>query len=96
MSSSANRTSLNPSARQPGTRRLCFDSPLIGCECQKHSPPNYGNTCHHPKLAFYALEKSECKCVYTFDLPSNSFNAMFWAPEGQYFVQPLAVLLVTQ
>mmetsp|Transcript_36181 Transcript_36181/g.84827 ORF Transcript_36181/g.84827 Transcript_36181/m.84827 type:complete len:709 (-) Transcript_36181:75-2201(-) len=41
---------------------------------------------HHPKLAFYALEKQKLECIYTFDLPSNSFNAMFWAPEGQYFV----------
>merc|ERR1719235_1262523 len=39
-----------------------------------------------PKLTFYSLNNDKIDCVFTFDLPSNSFNSFFWAPDGQYFV----------
>lgn len=39
-----------------------------------------------PKLSFYSLNDEKIDCVFTFDLPSNSFNSFFWAPDGQYFV----------
>jgi len=41
---------------------------------------------HHPRLLIYQLGKEKCENVCAFDLPSNSFNNFFWAPEGQYFV----------
>lgn len=41
---------------------------------------------HHPRLLMYALKRDKCEEVCCFDLPSNSFNNFFWAPEGQYFV----------
>jgi len=41
---------------------------------------------HHPKLVFYSLAGGNCEQVCVFDLPSNSFNQFYWAPEGQYFV----------
>merc|ERR1719265_840632 len=41
---------------------------------------------HHPRLLLYVLSKDKCEKVCSFDLPSNSFNNFFWAPEGQYFV----------
>lgn len=41
---------------------------------------------HHPKLLIYMLGKEKCENIASFDLPSNSFNNFFWAPEGQYFV----------
>eukprot|EP00435_Cladocopium_sp_Y103_P015544 s4125_g3.t2 len=30
--------------------------------------------------------KEKCEALSFFDLPSNSYNNFFWAPEGQYFV----------
>lgn len=39
-----------------------------------------------PKLLIYQLGKETCDQIVSLDLPSNSFNNMFWAPEGQYFV----------
>jgi len=41
---------------------------------------------HKPKLIFYKLGKEKCENVCSIDLPSNSFNTIFWAPDGQYFV----------
>lgn len=41
---------------------------------------------HHPKLLIYMLGSAKCEQISSFDLPSNSFNELFWAPEGQYFV----------
>jgi len=41
---------------------------------------------HHPKLLMYILGKEKCEQICSFDLPSNSFNNFFWAPDGQYFV----------
>jgi len=41
---------------------------------------------HHPKLLIYLLGSAKCEQICAFDLPSNSFNQVFWAPEGQYFV----------
>mmetsp|Transcript_67936 Transcript_67936/g.147975 ORF Transcript_67936/g.147975 Transcript_67936/m.147975 type:complete len:709 (-) Transcript_67936:76-2202(-) len=39
-----------------------------------------------PKLLMYALGREKCENVASLDLPSNSFNNFFWAPDGQYFV----------
>jgi len=44
------------------------------------------DTGHKPKMLFYALGNSKCENVVTFDLPSNSFSHVIWAPDGQYFV----------
>eukprot|EP00933_Yihiella_yeosuensis_P028236 TRINITY_DN2205_c4_g1_i1.p1 TRINITY_DN2205_c4_g1~~TRINITY_DN2205_c4_g1_i1.p1 ORF type:complete len:700 (-),score=177.27 TRINITY_DN2205_c4_g1_i1:139-2238(-) len=41
---------------------------------------------HRPKMFIWALNKEKCELICNFDLPSNSFNQFFWAPEGQYFV----------
>mmetsp|Transcript_112625 Transcript_112625/g.313277 ORF Transcript_112625/g.313277 Transcript_112625/m.313277 type:complete len:700 (-) Transcript_112625:153-2252(-) len=41
---------------------------------------------HHPKLLIYLLGSNKCEQICSFDLPSNSFNEVFWAPDGQYFV----------
>lgn len=41
---------------------------------------------HRPRLFIYGLTKEKCENIAAFDLPSNSFNNFFWAPEGQYFV----------
>eukprot|EP00434_Breviolum_minutum_P024510 symbB.v1.2.021649.t1/scaffold1746.1/size103363/7 len=41
---------------------------------------------HHPKMFIYGLSKEKCEALSFFDLPSNSYNNFFWAPEGQYFV----------
>mmetsp|Transcript_113620 Transcript_113620/g.332005 ORF Transcript_113620/g.332005 Transcript_113620/m.332005 type:complete len:701 (-) Transcript_113620:153-2255(-) len=41
---------------------------------------------HHPKLLIYMLGAAKCEQICSFDLPSNSFNELFWAPDGQYFV----------
>eukprot|EP00437_Effrenium_voratum_P000595 CAMPEP_0181426030 /NCGR_PEP_ID=MMETSP1110-20121109/15457_1 /TAXON_ID=174948 /ORGANISM="Symbiodinium sp., Strain CCMP421" /LENGTH=698 /DNA_ID=CAMNT_0023549221 /DNA_START=96 /DNA_END=2192 /DNA_ORIENTATION=- len=41
---------------------------------------------HHPKMFIYGLSKEKCEVLSFFDLPSNSYNNFFWAPEGQYFV----------
>jgi len=41
---------------------------------------------NHPRLLFYQLGKEKCENVQTFVLPSNGFNQLLWAPEGQYFV----------
>lgn len=41
---------------------------------------------HHPKLLIYLLSNAKCEQICSFDLPSNSFNELFWAPDGQYFV----------
>eukprot|EP00913_Durusdinium_trenchii_P013626 g12795.t1 len=41
---------------------------------------------HHPKMFIYGLSKEKCEALSFFDLPSNSYNKFFWAPEGQYFV----------
>lgn len=37
-------------------------------------------------MFIHGLSKEKCECLCKFDLPSNSFNNFFWAPEGQYFV----------
>lgn len=39
-----------------------------------------------PKLLIYRLGEEKCEQLCCFDLPSNSFNQVIWAPEGQYFV----------
>jgi translation initiation factor 3 subunit B len=39
-----------------------------------------------PKLLVYALQKEKVEEICNFDLPSNSFDSIFWAPDGQYFV----------
>jgi len=39
-----------------------------------------------PRLLIYALGKEKTEEIVNFDLPSNSFNNLFWAPDGQYFV----------
>lgn len=39
-----------------------------------------------PKLQIYMLGLEKCEQLVCFDLPSNSYNQVFWAPEGQYFV----------
>lgn len=41
---------------------------------------------HHPKLLIFMLGNAKCEQICSFDLPSNSFNEVFWAPDGQYFV----------
>jgi len=41
---------------------------------------------HRPKLSLYALEATKTVPLITFDMPSNQFNQIFWAPDGQYFV----------
>jgi len=41
---------------------------------------------HKPKLIIYALGKEKTEQIVDYDLPSNSFNNLFWAPDGQYFV----------
>mmetsp|Transcript_25397 Transcript_25397/g.67481 ORF Transcript_25397/g.67481 Transcript_25397/m.67481 type:complete len:707 (-) Transcript_25397:283-2403(-) len=41
---------------------------------------------HKPKLLIYQLGREKCEALCCFDLPSNSFNKVVWAPEGQYFV----------
>jgi len=41
---------------------------------------------HHPKLLIYLLDAAKYHTLAAFDLPSNSFNNLVWAPEGQYFV----------
>jgi len=41
---------------------------------------------HHPKLLLYALVNAKCENIAVLDLPSNSFNNLYWAPDGQYFV----------
>jgi len=41
---------------------------------------------HRPQMFIHGLSKEKCECLCKFDLPSNSFNNFFWAPEGQYFV----------
>lgn len=41
---------------------------------------------HHPKLLIYLLGDKKCDNIVTFEMPSNSFNNFYWAPEGQYFV----------
>jgi len=44
--------------------------------------PEVGN----PRLAFYSLHKDKCDMVASMELPSASYNHVFWAPEGQYFI----------
>lgn len=39
-----------------------------------------------PRLMIYQLSPDKVEEVVNFDLPSNSFNNLFWAPDGQYFV----------
>merc|ERR1719277_427168 len=39
-----------------------------------------------PKLLIYQLSKDKCELIKETNLPSNSFNNLFWAPDGQYFV----------
>merc|ERR1712157_176053 len=39
-----------------------------------------------PKLSIYQLTKERCVMLSVTALPSNSFNQVFWAPDGQYFV----------
>jgi len=39
-----------------------------------------------PKMFIYSIGKEKTENVAVFDLPSNSYNSFFWAPEGQYFV----------
>lgn len=41
---------------------------------------------HHPKLLIHALGSAKCEQIACLDLPSSSFNNVFWAPDGQYFV----------
>ncbi|CAE8673670.1 unnamed protein product [Polarella glacialis] len=41
---------------------------------------------HKPRMNIYAIGKEKCEQIVCFDLPSNSFNTFYWAPEGQYFV----------
>lgn len=41
---------------------------------------------HHPRLLIYGLGAEKCEQICSFDLPSNSFNSVFWAPDGQYFI----------
>eukprot|EP00420_Gonyaulax_spinifera_P025971 CAMPEP_0197892808 /NCGR_PEP_ID=MMETSP1439-20131203/31653_1 /TAXON_ID=66791 /ORGANISM="Gonyaulax spinifera, Strain CCMP409" /LENGTH=699 /DNA_ID=CAMNT_0043513017 /DNA_START=57 /DNA_END=2156 /DNA_ORIENTATION=- len=41
---------------------------------------------HHPKLLIFMLGSAKCEQICSFDLPSNSFNDFYWAPDGQYFV----------
>jgi len=41
---------------------------------------------HKPRLLIYVLGPEKCELICTFDLPSNSFNEVIWAPEGQNFV----------
>jgi len=44
--------------------------------------PEVGN----PRLAFYSLDKDKCDMVASMELPSASYNQVFWAPEGEYFI----------
>eukprot|EP00931_Biecheleriopsis_adriatica_P057383 TRINITY_DN3402_c0_g1_i2.p1 TRINITY_DN3402_c0_g1~~TRINITY_DN3402_c0_g1_i2.p1 ORF type:complete len:698 (+),score=185.78 TRINITY_DN3402_c0_g1_i2:66-2159(+) len=39
-----------------------------------------------PRMFIYSLTKDKCENIAVFDLPSNSYNDFFWAPDGQYFV----------
>merc|ERR1719215_1535109 len=39
-----------------------------------------------PKLLVFALKEEKVEQLCDFDLPSNSFDSIFWAPDGQYFV----------
>mmetsp|Transcript_54450 Transcript_54450/g.151705 ORF Transcript_54450/g.151705 Transcript_54450/m.151705 type:complete len:701 (+) Transcript_54450:79-2181(+) len=39
-----------------------------------------------PKLLLYQLGKEKCENISVTNLPSNSFNNLFWGPDGQYFV----------
>merc|ERR1712151_1365070 len=39
-----------------------------------------------PKLLIYQLSKEKCENISVTPLPSNSFNNLYWAPDGQYFV----------
>jgi len=41
---------------------------------------------HKPKLLIFQLGREKCQELCCFDLPSNGFNRVVWAPEGQYFV----------
>jgi len=41
---------------------------------------------HRPKLLIFMLDAEKYHTLVSFDLPTNSFNNFFWAPEGQYFV----------
>jgi len=41
---------------------------------------------HKPKLLMFNLGREKTENIACFDLPSNSFNSVVWAPEGQYFV----------
>lgn len=40
----------------------------------------------NPKLMIFVLKPDKIEEICCFDLPSNSFNNLFWAPDGQYFV----------
>jgi len=39
-----------------------------------------------PKLLIYVLSDVKNEQIANFDLPSNSYTHVFWAPDGQYFV----------
>jgi len=39
-----------------------------------------------PKLLIYDIGREKCVNISVTNLPSNSFNSIFWSPEGQYFV----------
>jgi translation initiation factor 3 subunit B len=41
---------------------------------------------HRPQLRFFVLGTEKCTNVATIDLPTPSYNSIFWAPLGQYFV----------
>jgi len=41
---------------------------------------------HKPRLYIFVCGKEKTEKIVEFDLPSNSFNSVIWAPEGQYFV----------
>jgi translation initiation factor 3 subunit B len=40
----------------------------------------------HTKMCIFQLGKEKCEQLCAFEMPGNSFNSFFWAPEGQYFV----------
>lgn len=39
-----------------------------------------------PKLLIFVVNEDKTEEIVNFPLPSNSFNNLFWAPDGQYFV----------
>eukprot|EP00440_Ansanella_granifera_P023219 gb/GFBE01025215.1/.p1 GENE.gb/GFBE01025215.1/~~gb/GFBE01025215.1/.p1 ORF type:complete len:704 (+),score=250.32 gb/GFBE01025215.1/:1-2112(+) len=41
---------------------------------------------HRPMMFIYELTKEKCEKICEFSMPSNSYNQVYWAPGGQYFV----------